>query len=217
MVVIPAGDGRAHLAAMPPAPEPQRGKGFPAASSPTEPSTKGKFGKKGSAKGAKGKDRPKMYEEARKLQRGKKGGGKDGGKDNPLKRRLQATRACRACGQIGHLEADCSQRAGDDGPPLKFRRPQTVHYAAWSWMVAADAPTSTQQQEPTWRARGLGAVGAGAGCGREHDVVTETMPEGTAIVDCGAALECIGAVAAAKTAQALAARGEERVPYLVDK
>ena len=31
VVAIPAGDGRAHLVAMPPAPEPQRGKGFPAA------------------------------------------------------------------------------------------------------------------------------------------------------------------------------------------
>ena len=47
--------------------------------------------------------------------------------------------------------------------------------------------------------------------------VTETMPEGHAILDCGAALDCIGSVAAAKTAQALEAQGEDRVPTLVEK
>ena len=37
--------------------------------------------------------------------------------------------------------------------------------------------------------------------------VTLTMPEGHAILDCGAALDCIGEVAAARTAQAITASG----------
>ena len=44
-----------------------------------------------------------------------------------------------------------------------------------------------------------------------------TMPEGHAIVDCGAALDCIGEVAAARTAQAITASGETRRPAVVDK
>ena len=47
--------------------------------------------------------------------------------------------------------------------------------------------------------------------------VTMTMPEGHAILDCGAALDCIGEVAAARTAQASTASGETRRPAVVDK
>ena len=47
--------------------------------------------------------------------------------------------------------------------------------------------------------------------------VTMTMPEGHAILDCGAALDCIGEVAAARTAQAITASGETRRPAVVDK
>ncbi len=47
--------------------------------------------------------------------------------------------------------------------------------------------------------------------------VTETMPEGTAIADCGAASGCMGEVAAVKIVQALMASGEKRLPALVDK
>ena len=43
--------------------------------------------------------------------------------------------------------------------------------------------------------------------------VTLTMPEGHAILDCGAALDCIGEVAAARTAQAITASGETRRPW----
>ena len=47
--------------------------------------------------------------------------------------------------------------------------------------------------------------------------VTMTMPEGHAILDCGAALDCIEEVAAARTAQAITASGETRKPAVVDK
>ena len=42
--------------------------------------------------------------------------------------------------------------------------------------------------------------------------VTLTMPEGHAILDCGAALDCIGEVAAARTAQAITASGRNTSP-----
>ena len=47
--------------------------------------------------------------------------------------------------------------------------------------------------------------------------VTMTMLEGHAIFDSGAALDCIGEVAAAQTAQAITASGETRRPAVVDK
>ena len=47
--------------------------------------------------------------------------------------------------------------------------------------------------------------------------VTMTMPEGHAILDRGAALDCIGDVEAARTAQAITASGETRRPAAVDK
>ena len=43
------------------------------------------------------------------------------------------------------------------------------------------------------------------------------MPEGHVILDCGAALDCIGEVAAARAAQAITASGETRRPTVVDK
>ena len=47
--------------------------------------------------------------------------------------------------------------------------------------------------------------------------VTLTMPEGHAILDCGAASDCIGEVAAARTAQAITASGETRRAAVLDK
>ena len=47
--------------------------------------------------------------------------------------------------------------------------------------------------------------------------VTMTMPEGHAILDCGAALDCLGELAAARTAQAITASGGTRRPAVVDK
>ena len=47
--------------------------------------------------------------------------------------------------------------------------------------------------------------------------VTMTMPEGHAILVSGAALDCLGEVAAARTAQAITASGETRRPAVVDK
>ena len=47
--------------------------------------------------------------------------------------------------------------------------------------------------------------------------VTMTMPEGHAHFDCGTAIDSIGEVAAARTAQAITASGETRRPAVVDK
>ena len=47
--------------------------------------------------------------------------------------------------------------------------------------------------------------------------VTMTMPEGHAILDCGAALDRIGEVAADRAAQAITASRETRRPAVVDK
>ena len=47
--------------------------------------------------------------------------------------------------------------------------------------------------------------------------VSDTIPEGHTVIDCGAALDCTGEEAAARTAQALEARGEVRVAECVDK
>ena len=44
-----------------------------------------------------------------------------------------------------------------------------------------------------------------------------TMPEGYAILDCGAAQDSVGEVAAARTAQAITASGETRPPAVVDQ
>ena len=206
VVAIPTSDGRASLAAVPPEPPRPPGKGGP------PPPMKGKgSGKKGSPKGkGKSKGSGKPY------QKFPYGGGKKGaGKDNPLKRRLQETTRCRACGQVGHWEADCPNKGGGDAeePPLKFRRPPSVHFAdggggvgAWNWMNFADAPAKQLEQ---WVAEEMPAMNL--------MTVTDSMPEGTAIVDCGAALDCMGDSAAAKTAQAIMASGETRLPEIVDK
>ena len=45
--------------------------------------------------------------------------------------------------------------------------------------------------------------------------VTMTMPEGHAILDSGASLDCIGEVEAARTAQAITASGENTSPAVV--
>ena len=47
--------------------------------------------------------------------------------------------------------------------------------------------------------------------------VTDTIPEGHAVIDCGAALDCTGEQTAARTAQAIEAKGDGRLPECVDK
>ena len=112
---------------------------------------------------------------------------------------------------LGSLRPNKTDRNGDE-PPLKFRRPPSVHFAdgrgagAWNWTNFAGAPA---QQLEQWVAEEMPAMNL--------MTVTDSMPEGTAIVDCGAALDCMGDAAAAKTAQALAASGETRLPEIVDK
>ena len=143
VVAIPSSDGgRASLAAIPPEPPRTPGKG----DQPFTPKGGKGGGKKGGQKGkGKSKGGGKPYVSAQKFPYG--GGKKGGGKDN-LKRRLQDTTNCRACGQMGHWEAECpnkTERNGDE-PPLKFRRPPSVHFAdgrgvgAWNWMSFAGAP-----------------------------------------------------------------------------
>ena len=48
-------------------------------------------------------------------------------------------------------------------------------------------------------------------------VVTLIMPDGNAILGSGAALDCVGGVAAARTAQAITASRETRRPEVVKK
>ena len=121
------------------------------------------------------------------------------------------------CGEEGHWEEDCPQ-ADVDMPQAKrrvtFARPPvgTGVSQAWgveTWTVSPSAEsaeariktlTSQEIQEST------NLMG-----------VTLTMPEGHAILDCGAALDCIGEVAAARTAQAITASGETRRPAVLDK
>ena len=47
--------------------------------------------------------------------------------------------------------------------------------------------------------------------------VSDSIPDGHAVVDCGAAMDCTGEETAARTAQALEAQGENRALECVDK
>lgn len=47
--------------------------------------------------------------------------------------------------------------------------------------------------------------------------VTVRVPEGHALLDCGAAVDCMGEVSAARTAQALVAHGERRGPVALER
>ena len=122
---------------------------------------------------------------------------------------------CRLCGDEGYWEEDCpdvdmpqaKRRATFSRPPVGVGVSQALGVETWTVSESADTAetrlmswTSHEIQEST------NLMG-----------VTMTMPEGHAVLDCGVALDCIGEVAAARTAQAITASGETRRPAVVDK
>ena len=140
------------------------------------------------------------------------------GKGYPLKQRLVSRIQCRLCGEEGHWEEDCPQ-ADVDMPQAKrrvtFSRPPvgTGVSQAWgveTWTVAPSAENAETRLKMWWTSQEIQESTNLTG-------VTMTMPEGHATLDCGAALDCIGEVAAARTAQAITASGETRRPAVVHK
>ena len=139
------------------------------------------------------------------------------GKGDPLKQRLVSRTQCRLCGEEGHWQEDCPQ-ADVDMPQAKRRVTFSRHPVgagvsqAWcieTWTVSPSAESAETRLE-MWTFQEIQESTNLMG-------VTMTMPEGHAILDCGAALDCIGEVAAARTAQAISASGETRRPAVVDK
>ena len=124
---------------------------------------------------------------------------------------------CRLCGEEGHWEEDCPQ-ADVDIPQAKrrvtFFRPLVGVGVSQAWgletWTVSPATESAETRFKTWASQEIHESTNLMG-------VTMSMPEGHAILDSGAALDCIGEVAAARTAQAITASGETRRPAVVDK
>ena len=199
VIAIPAPDGRSATLAVRNTDESFCGKGKDSKSTTHKGKSKGsKSGKSGKSKGGKGKSSDKSSVK---------------GEGDPLKQRLVS----RLCGEEGHWEEDCPQAAV--GMPqakrrVTFSRPPvgTGVFQAWgveTWTVAPSAE-SAETQLKTWTSQEIQES-------TNHMGVTMTMPEGHAILDCGAALDCIREAAAARTAQAITASGETRRPAVVDK
>ena len=112
-----------------------------------------------------------------------------------MKQRLVSRTQCRMCGE-GHWEEDCPQ-ADVDMPQAKrrvtFARPPVGVGVSQAWGVETwTVSTSTDSVEArlkTWTSQEIQESTNLMG-------VTLTMPEGHAILDCGAALDCIGEMAA---------------------
>ena len=203
VIAIPAPDGRPASLAVRKTEETFRGKGRDSKNTTHKGKSKGsKSGKSGKSKGRKGKRSGKSSVK---------------GKGDPLKQRLVSRTQCRLCGEEGHWEEDCPQ--GDvDMPQAKrrvtFSRP-TVGvgvYQTWcveTWTVSPSTK-SAETRLKMWTSQEIQESTNLMG-------VTMTMPEAHAILDCGTALDCIGEVAAARTAQAITASGGTRRPAVVDK
>ena len=198
VIAIPAPDGRPATLAVRNTDESFRGKGRDSKNTTHKGKSKGsKSGKSGKSKSS-GKSSVKR-------------------KGDPLKQRFVSRTQCRLCGEEGHWEEDCPQ-ADVDMPLAKrrvtFSRPPvgTGVSQAWgveTWTVAPSAE-SAELRLTMWTSQEIQESANLMG-------VTTTMPEEHAILDCGAALDCIGEVAAARTAQAITASGETRRPAVVDK
>ena len=119
------------------------------------------------------------------------------GEGDPLKQRLVSRTQCRLCGEEGHCEEDCPQADVDMPQAKRFvtfsRHPVGTGVSqAWcvdTWTVAPSAE-SAETRLKTWMSQEIQESTNLMG-------VTMTMPDGHAILDCGAALDCIGEVAAA--------------------
>ena len=140
------------------------------------------------------------------------------GKGDPLKQRLVSRTQCRMCGEEGHWEEDCPQ-AHVDMPQAKrratFSRPHVVGVGV-SQARCVEAWTVSQSTEnaktrlKSWTSQEMQESTKLMG-------VTMTMPERHAMLDSGAALDCIGEVAAAGAARATTACGQTRRLAVVDK
>ena len=117
-----------------------------------------------------------------------------------LKSRLASRTSCRRCGKIGHWEADCPQQPDSaKRPRTDFPRPPAAQHFAWTSYMVQDVPNIEK-----W-------VESAEDKALEHAAlmtVTSTMPEGHVIIDCGAAMDCVGECALAKNAQYVLARGD---------
>ena len=136
--------------------------------------------------------------------RGKSNGkGPSKGKGDPLKQRLVSRTQYRLCGEDGHWEEDCPE-ADVDMPTAKrrvtFSTPPVGVDVSQAWGVetwtVSPSTESAETRLKTWTSQEIQESTNLMG-------VTMTMPEGQSIWDCGAALDCIGEVAAARTAQAI--------------
>ena len=203
VIAIPAPGGRSATLAVRNNDESFRGKGRDSKGNTHKGKSKGnKNGKSGKNKGGNGKSSGKSLVK---------------GKGDPLKQRLVSRTQCRLCGEEGHWEEDCPQ-VGVDMPQAK-RRVKFSSFPVgagvsqtWSvetWTVSPSAE-SAETRLKMWTSQEIHESTNLMG-------VTMTMPEGHSILDCGAALDCIGEVAAARTAQAITAFGETRGPAVVDK
>ena len=132
------------------------------------------------------------------------------GKGDPLKQRLVSRSQCRLCGEESHWEEDGPQ-ADVDIPHAKrrvtFSRPPVGTGVSQAWGVEmwtfAPSAENAETRLKMWTSQ---------------EIQESTSLMGVhAILDCGAALDCIGEVAAARTAQAITASGETRRPAVVDK
>ena len=197
VVAIPAPDGRSATLAV-------RARGETAKTPPTRARAKEVRVESGKNKGAKGKSSGKSNVKR---------------KRDPLQQRLVSRTLCRLCGEEGHWEEDCPQ-ADVNMPQAKtpcvfFPDLLLVLVSlsqAWgveTWTVSPSAE-SVEYRLKMWTSQEIQESTNLMG-------ITMTKPEGHAILDNGAALDCIGQVAAARTAQAITASGETRRPAVVDR
>ena len=117
------------------------------------------------------------------------------GKGDPLKQRLVSRTQCGMCGEEGHWEEDCPQ-AHVDMPQAKsratFSRPHVVGVGV-SQARCVEAWTVSQSTEnaktrlKSWTSQEMQESTKLMG-------VTMTMPEGHAMLDSGAALDCCSSV-----------------------
>ena len=201
---IPAPDGRSATLAVRSGDETFRGgKGKDSKGTTHKGKSKGgKSGQIGKSKGGKGMSRSKSNSK---------------GKGDPLKQRLVSRIQCRSCSEESHWQEDCPQ-ADVDMPQARrrvtFSRPPVGTGVSQVWGVETWTVSQSTEKAETrlkmWRSQEIQESTNLMG-------VTMTMSEGHAIWDCGAALDCIGEVAAARTAQAITASGETRRPAVVDK
>lgn len=140
-----------------------------------------------------------------------------------LKSKLASRTSCRKCGQTGHWEADCplntdnpAKRARTDG----MRPPMAGQHFAWHQYPVKFAVEKTAAEAANSLEKWCDDVVVDAKNAEEKLTlmnVTTSMPEGTAIVDSGAAMCCIGETACARLAQSIEASGEPRDPITIDR